>query len=260
VKKPAHISQPRTTERVVELLEERDLSGARVADVGAGNGHFAYVLGERLHARGLDVAQHLFPCDTAPEEFEYERVECRRVGSDGRLPFEDESLDAVVSIEVIEHVEDQFAFLRELARVTRPGGRVIVTTPNVLNLHSRVRTLLTGFPELFDPLPLDGSDARYLGGHIHPISPYFLAFDAHRAGLRSPTFHFDRIKRSAAAWTILLAPLLLGGVLFQRLRMKRKRPEVLAQNAEVLPPLHCWGLLTGRTTILSVAKPDGATA
>ena len=81
----------------------------------------------------------------------------------------------------VEHVEDPFAFVRELARIARPGAKVIVTTPNVLSLPSRVRTLVWGFPELFDPLPLAGADERLLTGHIHPIAPYYLALTALRA-------------------------------------------------------------------------------
>src|SRR5205814_8070802 len=133
---------------------------------------------------------------------------CAEVGADGRLPYADASCDAVVSIEVVEHVEDQFAFVRELARIAKPGAPVIVTTPNVLSLPSRLRTLLWGFPELFDPLPRAGADERLLGGHIHPIGPYFLALAARRAGRERPSLHGDRRKRSALAWTPLLGPLL----------------------------------------------------
>ena len=48
----------------------------------------------------------------------------------GRLPFADGSFDVAVSIDVHEHLADPLPVTRELARVTRPGGRVIVTTPN----------------------------------------------------------------------------------------------------------------------------------
>jgi SAM-dependent methyltransferase len=46
-----------------------------------------------------------------------------------RMPFEPESFDLVVSLDVIEHVGDHVAALRELRRVTRPGGRLLVTVP-----------------------------------------------------------------------------------------------------------------------------------
>src|SRR5690606_10957467 len=143
------------------LLDGLDWARARVVDVGAGNGYFSQALGERLRARGLDPAEHLAACDVVPAEFRYAAVRCDPIAADGRLPYADASFDAVVSIEVVEHVENQFAFLRELARIARPGAPVIVTTPNTLNANSRLRTLLQGFPLLFDPLPLDRGDVRH---------------------------------------------------------------------------------------------------
>lgn len=46
------------------------------------------------------------------------------------LPYEDASFDCVISFQVIEHIEDDVALVREMARVLRPGGRLILTTPN----------------------------------------------------------------------------------------------------------------------------------
>jgi SAM-dependent methyltransferase len=51
-------------------------------------------------------------------------------GEATRVPAADDSFDAVITIDVHEHLSDCRPFNRELARVTRPGGRVIVTTPN----------------------------------------------------------------------------------------------------------------------------------
>lgn len=46
------------------------------------------------------------------------------------LPFPDAAFDCVVSFQVIEHIRDDAAFVREVRRVLRPGGRFIVSTPN----------------------------------------------------------------------------------------------------------------------------------
>jgi SAM-dependent methyltransferase len=244
-------SSPKTSERVFELLEGLDWVNARIVDVGAGRGWFSKVLAERLRERhGVDPREHVFPCDAFPESFEVEELECLRTRPDGGLPFPDGSFDAAVSIEVIEHVEDQLAFLREIVRVVKPGGTVVVTTPNVLSMASRVRTLLWGFPELYDPLPLDDRDTRRLSGHIHPIAPYFLAHAALRAGLVEPSLHSDRTKRSSAIWTVLLSPALLAAQVFHRARLRRKRPEVLEENRGLIAAQGGWSLLTSRTTIL----------
>ena len=48
-------------------------------------------------------------------------------------------------VEVIEHIENQPQLLREISRVLKPGATLLVSTPNVLNVMSRVRFLFTGF-------------------------------------------------------------------------------------------------------------------
>jgi len=250
----APLSHSVTTARVLSLLDGLDWKRARVADVGAGNGYFSQALGETLQARGLDPSQRIAACDVAPEEFSYTPVHCGRIEADGRLPFADAAFDAVVSIEVVEHVENQFAFLRELARIAKPAGVVVVTTPNTLNANSRVRGLLQGFPLLFDPLPLAGSDVRHLSGHIHPISPYYLAIAALRAGLGELGFHPDRTKTSGAILTTLLAPALWLAAGAQRRRLRRKWPGVYEQNAALLEAIGGWGMLTCRTTVLRARK------
>ena len=60
------------------------------------------------------------------------------------LPFEDETFDAVIAMEVIEHIENHRKAIAEMARVLRPGGRMILTFPNGHRVASRLSFLLYG--------------------------------------------------------------------------------------------------------------------
>jgi SAM-dependent methyltransferase len=61
----------------------------------------------------------------------------------GRLPFGDAEFDRVAVVDMLEHVPDDAAFVAELARITRPGGRLVVNTPHLKrSLLRRVRHAL----------------------------------------------------------------------------------------------------------------------
>lgn len=248
------LSHASTNDKVFELARPYLVAGARALDLGAGEGYFSSVVGSYLQERGLDPACVLSACDAVPEQYRYEGVRCDALGPDGRLPYDDAVFDLVCSLEVIEHVEDQFAFLREAFRVLKPGGAFIASTPNVLNMNSRWRTLHSGFAQLFDPLPLDTHDVVHTSGHIHPLSYYYLAFATRRAGFRTVKVHFDRFKRSALVPLALLGvPMLLGRAGFL-LRMRRKRPRELAQNREVVADMNSLAMLTSRSIIVVAGK------
>lgn len=61
------------------------------------------------------------------------------------LPFKSGAFNGVNLIEVIEHIEHQAQLIREIARVMKKDGVVVISTPNILNVLSRLRFLFTGF-------------------------------------------------------------------------------------------------------------------
>lgn len=248
-------SHPATSAKVVDLVTAGNLGNRRILDVGAGEGYFSSLIGKRALASGLDPKAVLWACDLHPGQFKYDAVACQAIDAQGRLPFADGSFDAVCSIEVVEHLEDQFHFARELFRVTKPGGSAIITTPNILNINSRLRSLASGFGLLFNPLPLTGHAAIHAStGHIHPVSFYYLAYMFHRAGFSSVNIHFDRYKSSAMAWMALaFVPVFVGGWLF-RWKFARKHPDIARENRGLIRLINSRGMLTARTVIVEGIK------
>jgi SAM-dependent methyltransferase len=118
------------------------LPPGRVLDAPCGDG----TLARELSARGWRVCG----ADIAPVPID--GVTSLRLDLDQPLPFSDGAFDAVVSLEGIEHLLSPARCLAELCRVLRPGGRLVVTTPNVNNLQSRWHYLIAGRFSGFRPL------------------------------------------------------------------------------------------------------------
>jgi ubiquinone/menaquinone biosynthesis C-methylase UbiE len=249
------ISHQSTNDKVFALVMPHLREGARIVDVGAGEGYFSKMVGDRVQSElSRAPASVLAACDLFPEFFRYAGVRCDPINPDGSLPYPDASFDVACSLEVIEHIKDQFAFARELHRIIKPGGVAIVSTPNVLNLNSRVRYLHSGFTVLFDPLLLSSDDPRHTAGHINPVPYYYLAYQLRRAGFRSVTAHYDRFKTSARALLAAWGPFVgIAHALFRR-RLASKKPDVAAENADLLGELNSVAMLTSRSVIAVATK------
>jgi SAM-dependent methyltransferase len=114
--------------------------GARVLDVGCGVGQVvARLTKSGYEAHGVDVSE--------PNIARARKFSDRCQLYDGkRLPFSDHHFASVGALNVLEHVDEPEAFLRELVRVAAVGGRVIVSSPNFLRVlgfgyHPRMRGL-----------------------------------------------------------------------------------------------------------------------
>ena len=118
----------------------------RVLDIGTGPGHIPCLLCETLPGAsvvGVDLAQHMLrhaerKRARSPHAA---RLEFRACDAK-RLPFEDRSFDAVCSNTILHHIPDPRPFLREAARVLKPGGVLLVRDLVRPWSHGRVAELV----------------------------------------------------------------------------------------------------------------------
>ena len=122
-------------ERRLALIERYvPLSGKRVLDLGCGVGEYVRAFACRgARVFGSDVAAgRLVEARQRVAATQTGGVQGFLVAAGEALPFRDASLDVIVLNEVIEHVADDRATLREIARVLTPGGTCILYAPNRL--------------------------------------------------------------------------------------------------------------------------------
>ena len=130
-------SEPTISEAVKQLLTPRLGSLSRVLDVGCGS-NLDYDL--FLAERGIDVVAVDFSTSFLQLAPRHPRIELRWADATG-LPFESNSFDGVICSETAEHVPDDRAVIREIARVLSPDGLLIFTVPLLWNA-ARILTMV----------------------------------------------------------------------------------------------------------------------
>lgn len=129
-------------QRVLELLG--DLSDKRVLDIGCGTGVFFQDLIEQGgRIVGADGAvEMIHTARSRSEDLPGDRI-CLSVSIIEQLGFRSDTFDAVICVGVIEYVENQEEAIRELIRVLKPGGMLVVTVPNAACLDLWIKRMLS---------------------------------------------------------------------------------------------------------------------
>jgi len=131
---------------VAKSISEERPTGGVLLDIGCGRGNLLGFVGDRFDRYiGVDVVKY----EGFPTEAEFIPLDLDA----GKAPLPDDFADVVCSVETIEHLENPRAFMRELVRLVKPGGWVIVTTPNQLSLLSKLTLVLKNQFNAFQEAP-----------------------------------------------------------------------------------------------------------
>ncbi len=183
----------------------------KVIDFPAGNGITSRILKE--------IGSQPVPLDLFPEYFEIDGIHCERANIKNGLPIENLTADVLICQEGIEHFSNQFESLKEFNRVLKPGGKLLITTPNYSNLQSKLSYLLTEserFNSIMAPNELDSVwlsnqeiTSEIYFGHIFLIGIQKLRALAKLSGFKILKCHFTRVKSTSLLLLPLLYPFIL---------------------------------------------------
>ncbi len=168
------------------------------------------------------------------------------VGADmeATLPFETGAFDMVACLEGIEHVVDRHRTLRELRRVLKPGGRLVLTTPNLMSLRARLAYALAGqrafksyvdeHTSIWGKSP-DGT--RLYHGHAFLLTYFQIRYSLYHCGFRIRRLLPSNYSVSSLA-LVPLVPLVAAATWYSQRGAKRKFARIMrgADDLSYTPP------------------------
>ena len=163
-----------------------------VLDLGCGSGYGAASLAEVAESVvAVDVSADAVAF--ASERYKAPNLSFEKIDALGPLPFADAQCDVVLSFQVIEHVSDDAAYIREARRVLKPGGVMIIVTPN------RAIRLLP-FQKPWNRWHLREYSMASLR---RVVEPWLQVSEAHYMGAADQVANVETKRYRLAKWTLL---------------------------------------------------------
>ncbi|MBX6325709.1 MAG: class I SAM-dependent methyltransferase, partial [Chthoniobacterales bacterium] len=234
---------------VLGAIAAASLKQGDYLDVGSGTGELMRLVQRHYSFRpfGCDYTSKLL----SVPGLSVETVDLNRQP----LPYAANRFALVTCVETIEHLENYRAVIREVYRVLQPGGVAIFSTPNILNLRSRLRYLSSGFYNLFGPLLPGETEVESTRGHLSPVSWFYLAHALLSTGFCNLDVTVDKLqRRSLLAFPFLVGPISVANWFVNR-RDRRTYATVDERNAWIVRLMNSPKLLLGRTLIVTAVKP-----
>lgn len=169
-------------DRVLELVKRYFPENSRIADLAAGQGAFSIRL--------RDLGHEITAIDGYSDAWKVADIQLQIQNLDSEfaadIVADDNKYDAVIAIEIIEHLENPFRFARECAKLLKPGGLLFLTSPNVESVYSRIIFFYTGRLNSF------GEYETVRPAHITPIFKWKLDMLLNEAGFTIIQEEFDQ--------------------------------------------------------------------
>lgn len=162
-----------THQKVFSILKNEP--PGRLLDAGAGGGDLSLA----FKKAGFDVVA----CDIVPKRLK--KLTIGKADLNRKLPFSDSSFNYITCVEVLEHLKNPYFTVKEFYRILKSGGLLIITTPNISNVFSRIKFFFTGKFFLF-------SLEERKSGHISPLTDWQLEYI-----LKDNGFSIQRITSNA---------------------------------------------------------------
>ncbi len=178
---PIYADSIHVHEEAFKLLETHARKDGLVADIGAGAGAFSRrMLDNGFTIEALELDPAAFKISDVP-------VHSRDLNSDWSHDLEGRFTGAV-ALEVIEHLENPWHFARQCGAILKPGGIMVLSTPNIESSRSRIEFLLRADFRFFDE-----DDYRDVG-HITPLTSRYIQRVFERAGFEIVERRYSRHK------------------------------------------------------------------
>ncbi len=243
------LSTDKILQGAAAMVEKMNLSPSiNHLDIGPGHGDLIEILRSKFNITSdacdyTDTLMHLKDVHIDVVDLNVEN-----------LPYQSSTYDLVTCTEVLEHLEHYRATIREVYRVLKTDGTFVLTTPNILNLKSRVRFMVTGFYNLFGPLHFNESELHSTGGHINPIGLYFLVHSLKDAGFNNIEVTIDKKQGTSKFWALFLyLPIKLLFPFSKRVEIKKYKT-VDSHNEKYFDMVNRLDILLGRTLVVGCKK------